>query len=75
MTDPINHPPHYTQGEIECIQALEAIGVAKDFCRGNGIKYLWRMDAKSNPLEDAKKARWYVDRLIQILESEQQSGT
>ena len=66
--DHVNSPPHYTQGDIECIDALTAIGVAEDFCRGNAIKYLWRMADKDDRLEDAKKARWYINRLIRILE-------
>lgn len=68
MSDSINHPAHYNQGKVECIDALEALGIGVDYCRGNAIKYLWRISAKKNDLEDAKKARWYVDRLIKNLE-------
>ena len=71
MTDPINHPAHYTQaGGLECIDVLDALGVSDDFCRGNAIKYLWRMYDKGTALEDAKKARWYIDRLIKSLEKQ-----
>lgn len=69
MSDSVDHPAHYKRGGIECIEALEALGIAEDFCRGNAIKYLWRMQDKGDPVQDARKARWYVDRLIQILES------
>lgn len=68
--DPVNHPSHYTQGEIECIDALEAIGIGPDFCRGNAIKYLWRIGLKGDPLEDARKAQWYVNRLVEELTKE-----
>lgn len=37
----VDHPAHYRTGTIECIEALEAIGVAEDFCRGCVIKYAW----------------------------------
>ena len=63
-SDPIN-PSHYKQGGIECIEAIRA-ALGKGFLgylRGNVIKYLWRYD-KKNGVEDLKKARWYLDRLI-----------
>lgn len=64
--DPINHPSHYTDvvPNIECIEVTEHFS----FLRGNAIKYLWRADAKGDPLEDLKKARWYIDREISNLE-------
>lgn len=64
--DMVANPPHYNQGHIECIDALEAaLGPDgfKAFCRGNAIKYLWRADLK-NGAEDYRKAAWYLDRLI-----------
>lgn len=67
--DAIN-PSHYRQGGIECIDALEAIGIAKDFCRGNAIKYLWRLGKKDADVQEAKKAAWYANRLVSILEKE-----
>lgn len=68
--DPVNHPPHY-QGKIECIDAIESAMSPPEFwgmCRGNAIKYLYRMGKKGDALEDIKKARWYIDRLIQSME-------
>jgi hypothetical protein len=63
--DPIN-PSHYRQGGIECIEAMKVAlgGGFFGYLRGNAIKYLWRYD-KKNGVEDLKKARWYLDRLIQ----------
>jgi hypothetical protein len=72
MSDPVNHPPHYNQGGVECIDALAAATVGKTgieaVCVGNVIKYLWRCEMKGG-LEDLKKARWYLDRLISIKEA------
>lgn len=63
--DPVNHPSHYTQGGIECIDALQAACEDKfeGYLQGNIIKYVWRYRHK-NGVEDLKKARWYLDRLI-----------
>lgn len=70
--DMVNHPSHYTQGDIECIDAIKAATVGKvgieAFCVGNAIKYLFRYEEK-NGIEDAEKAEWYIDRLIKELKS------
>ena len=69
--DNVNHPSHYTQGSIECIEALEAATVNKQgieaICVANIIKYLWRYESK-NGLEDVKKAQWYLQKLVDNLE-------
>ena len=67
--DDLNKPKHYTQGSIECIDAIDAMleesGSSRaDFYRTQIIKYIWRMPYKGSPRKDAKKARYYVDRLI-----------
>ncbi len=68
VNDPANHPAHYTAGGIECIDAIEAATTGltggKAYATGAAIKYLWRWSLK-NGAEDLKKARWYVDRLLQ----------
>lgn len=63
MSDPVNHPPHYTShpSGIECIQITEHMS----FCLGNALKYIWRSDLKGNAIEDLQKARWYLDREIE----------
>ena len=66
--DMVNSPPHYCQdGDIECIDAIRA-ALGKEgfaaFCRGNAIKYNWRMSHK-NGLEDIAKARWYMNKLLE----------
>ena len=66
--DLVNHPSHYETGKFECIEVMEeALGrdVVKGFCIGNAFKYLYRAKRK-NGLEDLKKARWYLDRVISM---------
>jgi hypothetical protein len=73
----VNSPAHYTDGGIECIEAIEAQMECieaieaqmsqeefQGYLRGNCAKYLWRYKNKSNPVEDLKKCRWYLERLI-----------
>ena len=70
INDMVNHPSHYTQGGIECIDAIKSATVGKTgieaVCVANVVKYLWRYEEK-NGLEDVKKARWYLERLISEL--------
>ena len=74
--DMVNHPKHYTQGGIECIDALKAATVGKRgieaVCVANVIKYLWRYEEK-NGIEDVRKAKFYIERLLKELEESQQS--
>lgn len=68
-TDKVNHPAHYqTASGLECIDVIEALGDGLAYCRGNAIKYLWRLGKKGEALEDVRKAQWYVNRLVQQLE-------
>jgi hypothetical protein len=70
MADLVNHPEHYRQGEIECIDAIEAALTPDEFrgyCKGNVIKYVWRERHKGGA-QSLMKARWYLDRLIAKLE-------
>lgn len=63
----INHPDHYNQGKIECIDAIENATInlmgLEAFCIGNIIKYLWRWKQKGG-VKDLQKALWYLDYLI-----------
>ena len=76
VPDMVNHPQHYTQGGIECIDALKAATVGKRgieaVCVANVIKYLWRYEEK-NGIEDVRKAKFYIERLLKELEESQQS--
>jgi hypothetical protein len=59
----INHPPHYGgDTTYECIKVIEAWGL--NFHLGNAVKYINRVDAKGDPIENLHKARWYIDREI-----------
>jgi hypothetical protein len=65
--DEVNNPSHYNAGEIECIDAIKASMTPeafKGYCKGNTLKYIWRMSYKGKPVEDLRKASWYLDRLI-----------
>lgn len=66
MSDPINHPPHYTSNPsgVECITVTEWM----NFNLGNAMKYIWRAGEKGNAIQDLQKARWYLDREISRLE-------
>lgn len=70
--DNVNHPSHYTQGKVECIDALESATIGKSgieaVCVANIIKYLWRYEEK-NGVEDVKKAQFYLNRLLATLEN------
>ena len=66
--DSVNHPSHYTQGTVECIDAIESSMTPEEFrgyLKGCLMKYIWRYQHKGG-MEDLKKARWYLDRLIKF---------
>lgn len=66
--DVVNHPSHYTDGGIECIEAIEAqlsLEEYRGYLKGNIAKYVWRESHKGGT-ESLKKARWYLDRLIEL---------
>ena len=66
----VDHPPHYNNGNVECIEAIEAMLTPDEFIgylRGNSLKYRWRFRYKSKPIEDLRKARWYEERLLKFL--------
>ena len=64
--DSVNHPPHYKQGDVECIDAIEAALTDEEFrgyCKGNALKYVWRERHKGQD-ESIRKAIWYLNRLL-----------
>lgn len=73
MKENVNHPSHYNQGGIECIDAMEAavsgLTGAEALLTGQVIKYLWRWKHK-NGIEDLQKAKWYLERLIEKAKKE-----
>tara|TARA_Y100001937_G_scaffold24416_1_gene35067 strand:+ start:258 stop:587 length:330 start_codon:yes stop_codon:yes gene_type:complete len=69
MADNVNHPPHYNNGSVECIEAIEAMLTPDEFVgylRGNSLKYRWRMRYKADPVQDMKKAQWYENKLMEF---------
>ena len=74
--DNVNNPKHYNQGNIECIECIKSavtnkVGI-EAVCVANVIKYLFRYEEK-NGIEDVRKAKWYIERLLKELEESQQS--
>lgn len=70
--DPVTRPDHYNKGAIEAIEAIKASMPENEFrgyLKGNALKYLWRYDYKGKPIEDLRKCRWYIDRLIEEVNS------
>ena len=64
--DPVNKPQHYRVGEVECIDYIQqqlGTGV-RDYLRGQIYKYMHRHQYKGAEVEDLRKARWYIDKLI-----------
>ena len=71
--DPVNHPAHYMQGRIEVIDVVEdAVADPMSYMHGAVIKYILRYRHKGNPLQDLLKARWYLDRMIQRLQTHEE---
>jgi len=69
IDDPVHHPAHYTSHPC----GLEIIDITKHhgFLTGNILKYVFRHKLKGQPIQDLKKARWYIDKAISELEKEQ----
>ncbi len=65
VPDNVNHPPHYTAGSVECIDAIRAALTPEEFrgyCKGNVLKYTWREKHKGGD-ESLAKAQWYLKQL------------
>jgi len=73
--DNVNHPSHYETGKFECIEVMqEAIGLedVKGFCICNAFKYIYRCCHKhESPLEDVKKAIWYLNKFVELEEQDE----
>ncbi len=67
--NPVDYPSHYAAGKIEIIDFIEDQKLP--FHLGNVVKYVARSPHRGHPLEDLKKARWYLDRFIANLEKGQ----
>ena len=70
--DVVSKPPHYASTSIECIDAMretQGVEATKQFCICNAFKYLWRHNAKNGD-EDIKKASWYLNKAVSLMEGE-----
>ena len=71
INDLINNPSHYNTGDIECIDAIQSSMTTRQFqgyLKGNVMKYVWRHEYKGKMLDDLRKARWYLNKLIKTHE-------
>ena len=72
MTNPVDknvqHPSHYNTGKIEVIDFI--VDQKMGFCDGNVVKYVSRFRHKGRPLEDLKKAKFYLEALIKLEEEQ-----
>lgn len=69
--DSVESPSHYNTGKVECIEYLKdnmPFDNYLGYLEGNAKKYLHRWRYKKKPLEDLKKAQWYLNRLVKELE-------
>jgi hypothetical protein len=65
VQDNVNNPPHYKQGAIECIEAIQSALTEEEYrgyCKGNALKYIWREKHKGGD-ESLQKAQWYLSSL------------
>jgi hypothetical protein len=73
MSDNVNHPAHYEVGKYECIKVMQEVFGAeavRHFCQCNAFKYIWRMNRK-NGTEDAEKAIWYLNKYLELCNTEE----
>lgn len=77
--DDVNHPSHYTQSGIECIDAIDSVTSGYErpghgYYAGQVLKYIWRAPFKGHYLQDLEKAQWYLNRLVKKVQDEADYG-
>lgn len=65
--DTIDWPKHYNRGSIQMTDYV--VDQKLGWCSGNVVKYVVRSRHKGQRLQDLKKAKWYLDKLIGIVEA------
>jgi hypothetical protein len=68
----VNHPDHYNNGSMECIDAMVgAYGEysTAEFCKINAFKYLWRLGHKDDEAQEIGKIKWYLDKYLELKKS------
>jgi|TARA_R100001530_G_scaffold37086_2_gene28837 hypothetical protein len=68
--DPVNFPAHYNKGGIGCIDAIKSCqgDGFKYYLQASAIKYLWRHEHKGKPIQDLEKAKWFINKLIEVIQ-------
>lgn len=56
----VNHPNHYNRGSIEAIDVIEDWSL--NFSLGSAVKYICRLGAKDDEIQELDKAIWYLNR-------------
>ena len=75
--DNVNHPSHYETGKFECIDVMietQGIEATKNFCVCNAFKYIYRHNMK-NVEEDLRKAKWYLDKYMELIDNSNSAET
>lgn len=65
----VNHPSHYNQGDMECIDGLIGAFGRKEvatFCKINAMKYIWRLGHKDEEAQEIGKIKWYLDKYLEL---------
>ncbi len=65
----VNHPSHYCQGDMECIDGLIGAFGKKEvatFCKINAMKYIWRLGHKDEEAQEIGKIKWYLDKYLEL---------
>ena len=68
----VNHPSHYCQGDMECIEGLIGAFGKKEvatFCKINAMKYIWRLGHKDEEAQEIGKIKWYLDKYLELTQS------
>ena len=77
MLDMVNHPPHYADGTVKCIEIMELVfgfEATAQWALQTAFKYVWRMGQKGSKHEDAKKALWYLTYYAETMECHTESN-
>ena len=73
MSDEINKPLHYFRGGIDVIGFAErqfSVEERRGFYRISALKYVTRFQDKGAPVKDLKKGKFFIDKLIELEEME-----
>lgn len=68
----VNHPSHYNQGGMECIDGLIGAFGKKEvatFCKINAMKYIWRLGHKDEEAQEIGKIKWYLDKYLELTQT------